>query len=92
MSRGASRSARRCPAPSSIFVQAPGLDVLEQRLRARGTDDEATIQRRLANARRELELAKHYDVHVVNDDLDRSVDELAGILVRNHCGGRSDHD
>ena len=75
-----------------IFVRAPGLDVLEQRLRARGTDDEASIQRRLANARRELELAKCYDVHLVNDDLERSVDELAAILVQNHCGGRIDHD
>jgi len=75
-----------------IFVNVPGLDVLEQRLRARGTDDEATIQRRLANARRELEMAKRYDVHLVNDDLERSVDELAEILVQNHCGGRIDHD
>jgi guanylate kinase len=75
-----------------IFVNVPGLDVLEQRLRARGTDEEATVQRRLANARRELEIAKRYDVHLVNDDLERSVDELAEILVQNHCGGRIDHD
>ncbi len=75
------------PSALLIFVQAPGPDVLEQRLRDRGTDDEPTIQRRLANARRELELAKCYDVHLVNDDLDRSVDDLAAILVRNHCGG-----
>ena len=80
------------PSALLIFVQTPSLEVLERRLRARGTDDEATIQRRLANARRELEISKDYDVHVVNDDLDRSVDELAEILVRNHCGGRIDHD
>jgi len=83
---------QKVPSALLIFVQTPGLDVLEQRLRARGTDDEATIQRRLANARRELELAKCYDVHLVNDDLERSVDELAAILVQNHCGGRIDHD
>ena len=83
---------QKVPSALLIFVQTPGLDVLEQRLRARGTDDEATIQRRLANARRELELAKCYDVHLVNDDLERSVDELATILVQNHCGGRIDHD
>jgi guanylate kinase len=82
----------KVPSALLIFVRAPGLDVLEQRLRARGTDDEASIQRRLANARRELELAKCYDVHLVNDDLERSVDELAAILVQNHCGGRFDHD
>jgi len=82
----------KVPSALLIFVRAPGLDVLEQRLRARGTDDEASIQRRLANARRELELAKCYDVHLVNDDLERSVDELAAILIQNHCGGRIDHD
>ena len=82
----------KVPSALLIFVRAPGLDVLEQRLRARGTDDEASIQRRLANARRELDLAKCYDVHLVNDDLERSVDELAAILVQNHCGGRIDHD
>lgn len=67
-----------------VFVQAPGMDVLEQRLRDRGTDDEATIRRRLANASREQDLSRHYDVHVINDDLDRSVDELAGILTHDH--------
>lgn len=82
----------KVPGALLIFVQAPSLEDLERRLRARGTDDEATIQRRLMNARRELEMSKLYDVHVINNDLDRSVDELAGILVRNHCGGRIDYD
>ena len=33
-----------------------------------------------------------YDVHVINDDLDRAVDELAAILTRTGCGARNDHD
>ncbi len=75
-----------------VFIHVPSLEVLEARLRARGTDDEASIERRLANARRELELAPQYDVQVINDDLDRAVEELAGILVRSGCGARRDHD
>ena len=73
----------KLPSARLIFVQAPGLDVLKQRLRARGTDDEASIQRRLATPG-ELELAI-LRVHLVNGDLERSVDELAAILVQNHC-------
>ena len=65
-----------------VFIQVPSLEVLEARLRARGTDDEATIERRLAAARRELEMASQYDVQVINDDLDRAVEELAAILIR----------
>jgi guanylate kinase len=82
----------KVPSALLIFVQTPSLAILEERLRARGTDDEATIQRRLSAAVRELELSKQYDIHVINDDLDRSVDELAEILVRNRCGGRKGHD
>jgi guanylate kinase len=69
-----------------VFVQPPSLEVLERRLRARGTDDEATIERRLANARREIETAAGYDVHVINDELDPTVERLAAILKQNGCG------
>ncbi len=90
--QGAFQVREKVPNALLVFVDVPSLEVLEQRLRARGTDDEATIQGRLAGARRELELSKFYDVHVVNDDLERSVDELAAILVQNHCGDWIDHD
>jgi guanylate kinase len=75
---------RKVPEALLIFIQTPSLDVLEARLRTRGTDDDDTINRRLANAGRELEMARDYDIHVINDDLDRAVEELASIL--KHCG------
>jgi guanylate kinase len=75
-----------------IFVQPPSLDDLEARLRARGTDSEAAIIGRLAEARRELELAKSYDAFVVNDELDRAVGELASILMQKGCQARRNHD
>jgi guanylate kinase len=83
---------RKVPGALLIFVLPPSLDGLQTRLRSRGTDDEATIERRLVNARRELEAAKVYDVHVINDELDRAVDELASILSRTGCGARKDDD
>jgi guanylate kinase len=69
-----------------VFVQPPSLAVLESRLRARGTDNDATIERRLTNARREIEAAAGYDVHVINDELEPAVERLAAILKQNGCG------
>jgi guanylate kinase len=83
---------RKVPGALLIFVEPPSLERLEHRLRLRGTDDDASIARRLANARRELEAAKDYDVHVINDELDRAVDELASILLRTGCGARKNDD
>ena len=75
-----------------VFIQVPSLEVLETRLRARGTDDEATIGKRLAAARREIALATRYDIQVINDNLDRAVEELASILIQNGCGASKSHD
>ena len=83
---------RKVPDALLVFIQVPGLEVLEARLRARGTDSPETIEKRLATARRELELASLYDVQVVNDDLDRAVGQLATILSQNGCGASHDHD
>jgi guanylate kinase len=69
-----------------VFVQPPSLEVLESRLRARGTDNDVTIERRLINARREIEMAADYDVHVINDELEPAVERLAAILKQNGCG------
>ena len=68
-----------------IFLKAPSLDEYERRIRQRGTNSEEEIQRRLATARRELEKASDYNYQVVNDDLDRTVEELRNILAG--CGG-----
>jgi guanylate kinase len=83
---------QRVPGALLIFIQAPSPDVLETRLRMRGTDDDATIERRLANARRELEMAQAYDVHVINDEIERAVDELVSILKQSGCGEGKTHD
>jgi guanylate kinase len=79
---------RRVPNAALVFLHAPSLEVLEARLRARGTDDEATIRRRLENARREIALAEQlYPIHIVNDDIDVAVRDLASLMARSGCGG-----
>ncbi len=57
----------------SIFIMPPSLEVLSERLHGRGTDSEEVIARRLAKAEYELSFAPHYDLTVVNDDLDAAV-------------------
>ncbi|SNR79797.1 guanylate kinase [Humidesulfovibrio mexicanus] len=64
-----------------VFILPPSREVLEQRLRGRGTESEEVIAKRLTNALGELEAAGHFDYHVVNDDLEEAADELRAIYV-----------
>ncbi|ABB39515.1 guanylate kinase [Oleidesulfovibrio alaskensis G20] len=59
-----------------VFILPPSGAELERRLRARGTDPEDTIRRRLANARRELQQAHWFNAWIVNDNLEQAYDEL----------------
>lgn len=65
--------------PRICFIQPPSVDTLEARLRGRGTDTEDAIQKRLAQAKNEIEYCKTEgkdDKVVINDDLDRAFKEL----------------
>ena len=64
----------------SIFITPPSLEVLEKRLRGRGTEEEDTILKRLDTARRELNQAENYDYVVVNDRLKDAVDDMQAII------------
>lgn len=76
---GAQIKAKR-PDCVSIFVLPPSLEVLENRLRRRGTESEEAIQKRLGAAKAEIAKALLYDYIIVNDDLETAVDEMAGLL------------
>lgn len=72
----------RYPDALSIFLSTPSFDEYEQRLRARGTEREEDIQRRLQTARQEVQSAVRYRHRVVNDDLDRAVREICDIIAQ----------
>lgn len=63
-----------------IFVEPPSLEELERRLRGRGTEDEESIRLRLANARREMEVADQYDVRIVNDEREAAAARLLAAI------------
>lgn len=65
--------------PKCIFVSPPNLQVLEQRLRGRGTETEATLKKRLSRAVEEMNLGKcktTWDYSIVNDNLDSAYEQL----------------
>lgn len=64
----------------TVFIVPPSLEVLEKRLRGRGTETEETILKRLETARRELAQAGNYDYVVVNDRLEDAVDDMQAII------------
>lgn len=65
----------------NIFIAPPSLQELEARLRSRKTDDEESIQRRLAEAERELGRAGEYDYLIVNDVVDEAYQILRAIFI-----------
>lgn len=77
---GAMKVVQQHPDAVTIFLQTPSPDEFERRLRARGTESEEVIQRRLATAEKELQLADRYKYVVVNDQLETAVSEICEIL------------
>ena len=77
---GAGNIKKMYPGATTIFVLPPDMQELERRLRCRGTEDEAKVQKRLETAKGELEQKDRFDYVVVNDTVDRAVDEIKGIL------------
>lgn len=70
----------------AIFVKAPSVQDLEKRLRARGTESEEKIARRLAKARQEMDYAKWFDVELLNDNLSkacRQAESMADAFLKN---------
>jgi len=79
--QGARQIRAKVPEAVAVFVLPPSLEELERRLRGRGTDDEPTVQKRLAKAQKEIENYALFDYLVVNDDLERAYDRLRSVVL-----------
>lgn len=64
-----------------IFVLPPSLEVLEQRLRGRGTESDDAIKKRMDFITMESENSELYDYKIVNDDIDVAVEELESVIL-----------
>lgn len=68
-----------------VFLKPPSVPELERRLRARLTETEDEIMKRLLDARAELQQMPHYDYVVINDEVDRAADLLRSIIQAERC-------
>ena len=83
--QGAAQVRLRFPDAVTVFILPPSFEALERRLRGRGAGDERSTEQRLRAAAEELPLYKEYDYTVINDDLDRTVDNLKAVVRAARC-------
>jgi guanylate kinase len=83
--QGAAQLRTRYPEAVLVFIVAPSMADLEQRLRERRSDGEREIQRRLQRAREEISLWRQYDYLIVNRDVKDAVDQLDAIILAERC-------
>lgn len=85
---GARQVKRARPEAVLLFIAPPSLAELERRLRGRGTDPEAKIQKRLARARDEIRAVREFDYVIVNHEVERAADELRAVLTAERARAR----
>lgn len=78
--QGASQVKATMPQAKLIFIEAPSMQILEQRLRTRSTEKEEVMNRRLSAAYDELRKKKHFDGVIVNVEVDQAVAEVLNLM------------
>lgn len=78
--QGAENIKKLYPDSVGIFLLPPSMDVLENRLRSRGTEDEDDVKKRLEIAQNEMRKSKSYDYFVINEDIDSASDDVLTII------------
>lgn len=77
--QGAAQLKQSLPGAYFVFILPPSRAVLEERLRARGTESAETLAVRLANAARELKEAEWFDSWIINDDQEKAFQDLCSV-------------
>jgi guanylate kinase len=78
--QGARQIKAKLPSAVGVFILPPSMDELSRRLRGRATDDEATIERRFAKAKKEIEHYRLFDYVIVNDDFEKAFARLRSVV------------
>ena len=64
----------------SIFIIPPSINVLEERLRSRGTDSETALLERIQKANEEIKFSEKFDKSIINDDLEKSKKQIIKVV------------
>lgn len=88
--QGARQVREKMPEAVTVFVEPPSMEILERRLRGRGTENEEELRERLRNALRESEEKSNFHYVVVNDEFRRAVEELCAIYERESASAEVD--
>ncbi len=83
--QGARQIHEKMPEAVMIFIIPPSMQILEERLRGRGTDSERKIEARLIRAKQEYAEADFYDYIIINDDADKAAAEFSAIITAEGC-------
>lgn len=83
--QGARQIKEKFPDAVGVFILPPSMEELRRRLESRGADDASSRRRRFKKAREEIEHYPFFDYMIVNDDLERALAELRGIVLAEGC-------
>lgn len=83
--QGAEQVHQKRPDAVRIFIAPPSWDELERRLIGRGTEDMDKVRSRLQRGKDEFMVASNFDYFVINDTVDRAVEEISAIMCAEHC-------
>jgi len=83
--QGALKVKEKFPEAIFVFLLPPSLDELKQRITGRGTETQDIINTRMNVAVEEMNLLRHYDYAVMNDEIDAACDRIRSIIIAEHC-------
>lgn len=83
--QGAMKVKKNFPEGIFIFLAPPSLSELKKRITSRGTETEDVIEGRMTVAQEEIEMMKHYDYVIENDEVDLACDRIEAVVTAEHC-------
>ncbi len=86
--QGAQQVRKQFPSAIGIFILPPSIEILEQRLRKRGQDNDDVIARRVAAAAGEIAHAPEFDYVIINENFETALSQLAAITCAARCRSR----